>query len=122
MPRASEKLHMVLAVPMNWQEPQVREQVVVSCWSSCSVALPWVYRPKASEIVVVLLRAFSRKGGEESIAPPGTNMAGTSSRAAAMSIPGTILSQLPSIIRPSKRWARLWISMASAMLSREGRQ
>ena len=53
--------------------------------------------------------------------PPGTRIEGISSLAAAMSMPGTILSQLASRTIPSKAWAMAWISKLSAMTSLEGR-
>ena len=42
--------------------------------------------------------------------PPGTRIEGISSLAAAMSMPGTILSQLASRTIPSKAWAMAWIT------------
>ena len=54
--------------------------------------------------------------------PPETKTAGTSMRAAAISMPGMILSQLGMQTMPSKQWARIMVSTQSAMSSREGRQ
>jgi hypothetical protein len=53
--------------------------------------------------------------------PPETKMVGMSSRAAAMSIPGVILSQLGMQTMPSKQWAEIMVSTQSAISSREGR-
>ena len=74
----------------------------------------------ASLTEVVSGFSWPQQSGPESIPPPATNTQGRSSRAAAISIPGTILSQLPSSTSPSSRWAQAMISMLSAMLSREG--
>ena len=56
-----------------------------------------------------------------SIGPPTAMIAGMSRRAAPISIPGTILSQEPSITRPSRLWARAMLSRLFAISSREGR-
>ena len=71
-------------------------------------------------MLVVSLLSFLPKGGALRVQPPGRNTVGMSSLAAAMSMPGMILSQLASSTRPSSRCARAWISTASAMFSREG--
>ena len=47
--------------------------------------------------------------------------AGMSSRAAAISNPGTILSQDPSSTTPSNRWARIMHSTPAVIRSRAGR-
>ena len=52
--------------------------------------------------------------------PPLTTMAGMLMRAAAMSMPGTILSQFGIKTSASKQWARARVSTESAMSSREG--
>ena len=64
---------------------------------------------------------FSLKDGEEMVGPPATKIAGMSSLAAAISMPGTILSQLASMTRPSKACALHCASTVSAMISLEGR-
>jgi hypothetical protein len=51
-----------------------------------------------------------------------TTIVGTLQRTAAMSMPGTILSQVPTQTRPSNRCASTISSTASAMFSREGRE
>ena len=56
-----------------------------------------------------------------SAGPPGTKMAGRFNRAAAISWPGTILSQEEMNTRPSKELQRTIISMLSAIRSRWGR-
>ena len=56
------------------------------------------------------------------IGPAVTTMEGISSRQAAISIPGVILSQLVSSTRPSSMCACTIDSMMSAISSREGRE
>ena len=55
-----------------------------------------------------------------SIGPPLTKMVGMLQRAAAIIIPGTILSQLGMQIMASKRWASIMVSTQSAISSRLG--
>ena len=55
-----------------------------------------------------------------SIGPPFSSSAGISSRAAAISSPGTILSHEPSITMPSNLCARTMHSTDDAIRSREG--
>ena len=55
------------------------------------------------------------------IGPPGTRMAGILSRAAAISMPGMILSQEPSRTIASRLCAITIISMLEAIRSRVGR-
>ena len=64
--------------------------------------------------------ALGPKAGPESMGPPATKTQGMSRRAAAISIPGTVLSQPASRTRPSRRWARAITSTLSATRSREG--
>ena len=54
------------------------------------------------------------------IGPPETKIVGTSRRTAAISMPGTILSQLGMQIMPSKAWAATIVSTESAISSRLG--
>ena len=54
--------------------------------------------------------------------PPLQKMEGMFTRRAAMSIPGTILSQLGMNTKPSKGWALAMISTESAICSRLGRE
>ena len=53
-----------------------------------------------------------------SIGPPETKIVGMLRRAAAISSPGTFLSQFGTMTRPSKPWARTIASVESAMMSR----
>ena len=57
-----------------------------------------------------------------SMGPPEQKMVGMFSRAAAMSRPGTFLSQLGTITRPSNWWAVTMASVESAMRSRVTRE
>jgi len=52
--------------------------------------------------------------------PPETKTVGMFTRMAAMSMPGTILSQFGMQTMPSKQWARSIDSTQSAMSSRDG--
>ncbi len=54
--------------------------------------------------------------------PPETKMVGMFTRAAAMSRPGTFLSQLGIITRPSNWWAIAMASVESAIRSRVTRE
>ena len=67
----------------------------------------------------VMMKSFPRKR-PESMGPPGTMMAGRSSRAAARRCPGTFLSQLLIRTNPSKLWIWAQVSTSAAMTSRVG--
>ena len=54
--------------------------------------------------------------------PPEQTMAGTSIRTAAMTMPGTILSQLGTSTRPSSWWAMYMVSTLSQISSRLARE
>ncbi len=56
------------------------------------------------------------------MAPAVTTIVGILSRAAAMSMPGVILSQFVSSTSPSKAWAMETDSTMSAINSRDGRE
>ena len=55
-----------------------------------------------------------------SIGPPDTKTVGMSSRMAAISMPGVILSQFEMQTSASTLWALAMYSTLSAMISREG--
>ena len=55
-----------------------------------------------------------------SMGPPLTTTAGMFILTAAMTMPGTILSQLGTSTTPSSIWAVIIVSTLSAMSSREG--
>ena len=92
MPSASERQQMELAVNMPEQLPQVGQAVFSSQWHSSSVILPAVTWPTASK------REFRSvcspwRPRPASMGPPETSTVGMFRRHAAMSMPGTILSQ-----------------------------
>ncbi len=109
---------MLLAVNIPEQEPAPGQLIDSSSSKVLSSILPRVFCPTASKTVIrsvfsPVLRVPA------SIGPPLANTAGMSSRAAAISIPGTILSQLGMQSRPSKGWAMAMDSTLSAISSRE---
>ena len=57
-----------------------------------------------------------------SIGPPETNTVGMLRRRAAISMPGTTLSQFGMQMSASAQCALHWYSTVSAMMSREGRE
>jgi len=59
-------------------------------------------------------------GNPAAMGPPLTNTVGMLQRIAAISMPGTILSQFGMQTMPSKQWALSMVSTVSAMSSREG--
>ena len=120
-PSTSMRQFMLLAVNIPLQEPQVGQP-----WSSSSLRrvrliLPAFTAPTPSK---TLTRSTTVPSGKRpaAIAPPLTKMAGMSRRIAAISIPGTILSQLGMHTMPSKQWAEIMVSTQSAISSRLGRE
>ena len=110
---------MVLAVNMPEHEPQPGQADCSISLSSSSVMVPALTEPTPSKM-------WFRSTGwplnlPASMGPPLTKMAGTLSRTAAISMPGTILSQLGMKTRASKAWPSAMISTVSAMSSRLGR-
>jgi len=81
--------------------------------------LPALKAPTPSK---TLIRSTARPSGvlPAGIGPPLMKIVGMSTRMAAMSIPGTILSQLGMQIMPSKAWATTIVSTQSAISSRLG--
>ena len=77
---------------------------------------PAMYAPTASKAL------FKSLPFSDSIGPPDTNTQGRFSRAAAISIPGTILSQLGMNTSASNAWARAMHSTLSAISSRVHRE
>ena len=116
-PMASERQFMVFAVNMPEQEPQPGQALSSTLRSSCSLMRPARSFPTASN---TLLRSVLLSPA--SMGPPLTTMVGIFSLSAAMSMPGTHLSQLGISTSPSKGWAVAMISTESAMISREGRE
>ena len=105
---------MVLAVYMPEQLPQVGQQESSYWCSSSSLILPAEWAPTASKMFERPMRSLpgSLPG---SIGPPLTKTVGKSMRAAAISMPGTTLSQLGTKTTPSKAWAMSMISQLSAI-------
>ena len=116
-PMASHRQFMVLAVYMPEQEPQPGQAFSVRSSSSSSVMVPLRTAPTPSNTLMrsVLFRPAS-------MGPPLMMMEGRFRRIMAMSIPGTILSQLGMNTSASKGCAVAMISMESVMTSREVRE
>ena len=119
MPMASHRQFMLLAVYMPEHEPQPG-QVPRSNSSSCSSSIrPALRAPTASNILDRLV--LSPATLPASIGPPETTMEGRFSRTAAITMPGTILSQLGTSTSPSKQCANAIVSVLSAISSRLAR-
>ena len=108
---------MELAVNMPEQLPQVGQAVPSSQWHSSSAMVPAVTWPTASkrELRSVCSPLRPRPA---SIGPPETSTVGMFRRHAAMSMPGTILSQLGMRTMASNWWPWMAHSTESAMTSR----
>ena len=114
MPSASDRQFIELAVNMPEQEPHEGQASLSTQRSPSSSSLPALKAPTASKTE---LRSFPPRPA--SMGPPDTTMAGTLTRAAAISMPGTTLSQLGISTSASKPWASASVSMLSAMSSRD---
>ncbi len=103
------------------QEPQPGQPVSSSSLSPSSESSPSLCAATPSNTVIrsTVFPAFVRPAF---MGPPETKIVGMLHRIAAMSIPGTILSQLGMQIIPSKQWALTIDSTESAMISRDGRE
>src|SRR5437868_66953 len=113
---------MELAVNMPEQDPQVGQAL-----SSISRSLASVMELSAEAIMgstrsSLLPPMTPSTGLPASIGPPDTNTVGMLRRRAASIIPGVILSQLDTQIRASAQCALTMYSMASAIISRDGRE
>jgi hypothetical protein len=84
------------------------------------VIFPAISSPIASPIFIMLTSLPLKFPAI--IGPPDMIMLGIFSRAAAISIPGTILSQLATKTKASKQWAKATDSMESAINSRVGNE
>ncbi len=115
MPMASVRQFMELAVYIPEQEPQVGQVFSSNSQSSSWVMVPAVTLPTASNMEERLLFCpFTRPA---SMGPPDTKMVGMLTLAAAISRPGTFLSQLGIHTSPSKPCARAMHSVLSAISS-----
>ena len=120
MPITSVRQFIEFAVNIPAQEPQPGQALFSSRASSASSILPAAHAPTASNISVRLsLRSPSAPG---SIGPPLTKIEGMLTRQAAISIPGTILSQFGINTAASIGWAVSMTSIESAISSREQRE
>ena len=119
MPNASVMHAMVFAVNMPLQEPQPGQATFSSIADSSAVILPAKTLPTASK--TLLTPTFCPSSTPHSMGPPVTATVGTLIRAAAISMPGVILSQFEMVTNPSRRWACIIISTESAINSRLGR-
>ena len=99
IPRASVRQFILLAVYMPEHEPHVGHVFSSYSLRSSSLILPAVYAPTASNILERLV--LHPLTWPASIGPPLTNTVGTLTLAAAISRPGTFLSQLGTITSAS---------------------
>ena len=120
MPSASARQFMLLAVNMPAQEPQPGQARSSISRSSPSLSRPSLNVPTASN-TELRSKALSPIR-PASIGPPLTRTDGMLTRAAAISIPGVILSQFVTRTRASSWWAWAMVSIESAMSSRLGRE
>ena len=120
--RHAQGLHrqfMLLAVNMPEQEPQVG-QAIFQLFSSAarrSCRSGMRRRPSKTRDQIDGLAVGSASGGHR---PAADEHGGDVQRIAAISMPGTILSQLGMQTMPSKQWASIMVSTQSAISSREG--
>ncbi len=113
---------MLLAVNMPLQEPQVGQACCSNSVNLASSILPADNWPTPSNTLIKSI-VFPLEGSTPAfMGPPDTNTVGIFTRAAAISIPGTILSQLGMQIIASKQCARNMASTQSAINSRLARE
>ena len=116
---ARQFMEFAVNIPAHAPQPGQARSLILS--SSASVILPAPTFPTASKTVIRSpFLPFPRSPG--SMGPPETRMEGMFRRIMAINMPGTVLSQLGIKTRASKAWARVMISMESAINSREGRE
>ena len=113
---------MLLAVNIPEQEPQVGQAFCSISVSCCRLILPAETWPTPSKTLIRSMGLPVDGFTPAFIGPPETKMEGIFTRAAAISIPGTILSQLGMKTTPSKQWARSMVSTQSAISSRLARE
>ncbi len=115
-PRASARQFMLLAVNRPAQEPQVGAASSMKSVRSSGDTSPRCAMPASSaRLLTSMARPWKQPA---SMGPPLTRMAGTSSLAMAIIMPGVILSQLLTRTMASRAWASIIASMESAMSSR----
>ncbi len=118
MPIASVMQAMVFAVYNPWQLPHPGMAAFSSSASSSSLIFPAATLPTPSNTSVSEMSHPCRWPG--SMFPPVITIAGMLHLTAAMSIPGTILSQVHMQTSPSNLCAWIISSTASATFSLEG--
>ena len=114
-PSASVRQFIELAVNIPEHEPQPGH-AARSTRATCS-SLQF----SSAAITMASIRSSARSPRcPASIGPPDTKTVGMSSRMAAISMPGVILSQFEMQTSASTLWALAIYSTLSAMISREG--
>src|SRR5438067_7908028 len=103
-PSASQRQFIELAVNMPEQEPQVGQACCSISLSCFSVIAPAETLPTPSKTVARSIFCPLDGTTPARIGPPETKTAGMLTRAAAIIMPGTILSQLGMQTTPSKQW------------------
>ncbi len=116
MPIASVRQFIEFAVNMPAQLPHVGHALFSRSSSRSSLTSPTAWPPTAVNTVSRSTCLPSQRPA--SIGPPETTTVGRSRRAAAMSMPGMILSQLGMSTTASKACAETAISTESAITSR----
>ena len=120
MPSASAALAIVLAVYIPPQAPSPG-QMAFSISVTCSrVMRPRTHAPTASKASMIVTSLSPTRPGM--IEPAYRKTDARSSRAAAINIPGRLLSQPASNTLPSSRSADITVSTESAMISRLTRE
>ena len=117
MPIASEIDAMVLAVNMPAQLPSLGQALHSMAFRSSSDIVPAAWAPTASNTLTMSSACPLYSPGR--IDPPYTNTDGRLSRAAAISMPGKLLSHPASVTMASSRSACMTISTESAITSRD---
>ena len=113
---------MEFAVNMPEQLPQPGQAADSTALSCASSILPALYAPTASNTEFKSMSPLPPGMRPGIIGPPEMTMAGRLRRRAAISMPGTILSQFGMNTMPSKPWAIAIDSQLSAISSREARE
>ncbi len=116
IPIASVRQFMEFAVNIPAQEPHVGHALSSISASACTSILPDLTAPTPSNTLT--RSTFLPLKFPASIGPPLTTTVGRFSLAAAISMPGTILSQFGTMTIASKAWAIAITSTESAINSR----
>ena len=120
MPKASVKQFMLFAVKRPEHEPHPGQEFMANVSNSSSLTVPSLHAPTPS---IAELKSYTFPFFlPGSIGPPLTTILGILSLAAAINIPGTILSQLGISTKASKPCAIAITSIESAINSLEARE